>query len=256
MAVPHPSDAPQICASLRFRATLPAIRPDEAATDPMVIDLTPDPDEMARMIRALAPVPLDLDGSGTPAPVLAALALTPRRYFLAGDHDAGLVAPVHAVAAMVALAAPGPGDRVLEVGTGLGFQAAVLARLAARVDSIEIRAAVAAMATANLQAAGVAAARPTNVRVHVGDGAHGLAAAAPFDAIIVAASLPDLDHLPPALAGQLAPGGRLVVPVGPASAAQPVMVLRRLDDGMMVTRSLAAVRLAPLVTRPAEGRGR
>lgn len=211
------------------------------------------------MIRALAPVPLDLDGSGTPAPVLAALALTPRRCFLPAGHDvgadAGPVAPVHAVAAMVALAAPGLGDRVLEVGTGSGFQAAVLARLAARVDSIEIRAAVAAMATANLRAAGVAAARLTNVRVHVGDGAQGLAAAAPFDAIIVAASLPDLDHLPPALAGQLAPGGRLVVPVGPASAAQPVMVLRRLDDGMMVTRSLVAVRLAPLVTKPREGRG-
>jgi protein-L-isoaspartate(D-aspartate) O-methyltransferase len=130
------------------------------------------------------------------------------------------------------------GERVLDVGTGSGYHAAVLARLCGHVWSIERHAELSAQAAENLRAAGVA-----NVTLVVGDGARGLPDAAPFDAINVAAAA--LSCVPAALEDQLAPGGRLVAPV--EDGDQRLIVVRRTDHDFE-RRSLERVRFVPLVT--------
>jgi protein-L-isoaspartate(D-aspartate) O-methyltransferase len=128
-------------------------------------------------------------------------------------------------------------ERVLDVGTGSGYHAALLARLAAHVWSIERHAALSAQAARNLAAAGV-----DNVTLAVGDGARGLAAQAPFDAINVAAAAGAA--VPAALEDQLAPGGRLVAPV--QDGDQRLVVVRR-SGGELTRTSLERVRFVPLV---------
>ena len=128
-------------------------------------------------------------------------------------------------------------ERVLDVGTGSGYQAAVLAELAAEVDTIERIAELAQSARASLAAAGYAL-----VRVHVGDGTRGLPERAPFEAIAVAAAAPDL---PRSLYGQLAPRGRLVVPVG-ERRVQRLEVVVRSPEGPAVVKSVPC-RFVPLV---------
>jgi protein-L-isoaspartate(D-aspartate) O-methyltransferase len=129
-------------------------------------------------------------------------------------------------------------ERVLDVGTGSGYHAAVLARLCAHVWSIERHPELSRQAAANLRAAGVA-----NVTLAVGDGALGLPAEAPFDAINVAAAA--WAAVPPALEAQLAPGGRLVAPV--QDGDQRLHLVRR-TDGELERRSLERVRFVPLVS--------
>jgi protein-L-isoaspartate(D-aspartate) O-methyltransferase len=163
--------------------------------------------------------------------LLDAIAAVPRAEFVPPEQlaraydDVPLPIPHHQVttqpslvARMVAGANPAPNDRVLEVGTGYGWQTALLARLAARVWSIERFADVAAVARANLARHGVA-----NAEVVVGDGSEGLPARAPFDAIIVAAAV---IRVPEPLERQLAPGGRLVAPLGPGGAENVVLFER------------------------------
>jgi protein-L-isoaspartate(D-aspartate) O-methyltransferase len=128
-------------------------------------------------------------------------------------------------------------EHVLDVGTGSGYQAAVLAELAAEVDTIERIPALAARARANLDAAGY-----ERVRVHVGDGSRGLPEQAPFDAIAVAAAAPEL---PPTMYEQLEPRGRIVVPVG-TRGIQRLEVIVRSPEGPAVLRSVPC-RFVPLV---------
>lgn len=128
-------------------------------------------------------------------------------------------------------------ERVLDVGTGSGYQAAVLAELAAEVDTIERIPELADQARSNLGAAGYG-----RVRVHVGDGTRGLPGRAPFDAIAVAAAAP---HLPRSLYEQLEPRGRLVVPVG-RRGIQRLEVIVRSPEGPAVVRSVPC-RFVPLV---------
>jgi protein-L-isoaspartate(D-aspartate) O-methyltransferase len=128
-------------------------------------------------------------------------------------------------------------ERVLDVGTGSGYHAAVLARLAAHVWSIERHAELSRQAAENLRAAGV-----ENVTLRVGDGTHGLPEAAPFDAVNVAAAAGAC--VPPALEEQLAPGGRLVAPV--EDGDQRLFVVWREDGGLKRT-PLERVRFVPLV---------
>jgi protein-L-isoaspartate(D-aspartate) O-methyltransferase len=128
-------------------------------------------------------------------------------------------------------------EHVLDVGTGSGYQAAVLAELAAEVDTIERRPELAELARQNLEAAGY-----ERVRVHTGDGSRGLPERAPFDAIAVAAAAPEL---PQTLYDQLEPRGRLVVPVG-QRGIQRLEVIIRSPEGPAVIRSVPC-RFVPLV---------
>jgi protein-L-isoaspartate(D-aspartate) O-methyltransferase len=129
------------------------------------------------------------------------------------------------------------GDRVLDIGTGSGYQAAVLAELGAEVHTIERIPELAGRARERLRAAGY-----DQVQVHVGDGSLGLPEHAPFDAIVVAAAAPDM---PLSLYEQLVPGGRLVVPVG-GPEGQRLEVIVRSPEGPAITRSVPC-RFVPLV---------
>ena len=183
--------------------------------------------------------------------VLAALGAVPRDRFvpaeLAGEAWDNVPLPIGAgqtisqplvVARMCELLELTPADRVLDVGTGSGYHAALLARLAGHVWSIERHAELSHRAAANLRAAGVA-----DVTLVVGDGARGLPEEAPFDAINVAAAA--WAAVPPALEEQLGPGGRLVAPV--EDGDQRLCFVRRTEGGL-VRRSLERVRFVPLVT--------
>jgi protein-L-isoaspartate(D-aspartate) O-methyltransferase len=129
------------------------------------------------------------------------------------------------------------GDRVLDIGTGSGYQAAVLAELGAEVHTVERIPELAERARGNLETAGY-----DSVDVHVGDGSLGLPELAPFDAIVVAAAAPEM---PSTLYEQLVTGGRLVVPVG-GPHGQRLEVIVRSPEGPAVTRSVPC-RFVPLV---------
>ncbi len=133
-------------------------------------------------------------------------------------------------------------ERVLEIGTGSGYQTAILARLAEEVFSVEIVPELAARARALLhEALGLA-----NVRLRIGDGSEGWPEEAPFDRVIVTAAA---DAVPPALVGQLAPGGRMILPVGADPWAQVLRVVDRAPDGALSEADLIGVRFVPLTHR-------
>lgn len=127
-------------------------------------------------------------------------------------------------------------ERVLEIGTGSGYQAAVLSRLAGQVFSIEIRPELAAQATERLKAVGA-----DNVRIRTADGFYGWPEEAPFDAIVVTAAP---EKVPDPLLAQLAPGGRMVIPVG--GFYQELKVIERTAEGFRET-SVLPVRFVPFV---------
>jgi protein-L-isoaspartate(D-aspartate) O-methyltransferase len=146
------------------------------------------------------------------------------------------------VALMSNLLALNPGDRVLEVGTGSGYQAAILAEMGMNVYSIEIIRPLAETARQRLKDEGYG-----NVHVTIGDGYFGWKQHAPFDAIIVTAAT---DHIPPPLLEQLRKGGKMVIPVGgQLSVQQLVLVTKRADDTLR-TRQILPVRFVPLTRRP------
>ncbi len=204
-----------------------------------------DSDSRQRMLSELA-----ARGIRDPR-VLAAMAAVRREHFVApsqaeaayDDRPLGIgrgqtISQPYIVAAMAEQAGIEPGDRVLEVGTGSGYGAAVLASLGAEVWTIERHPDLAEQAAARLAADGF-----TAVHVVVGDGTRGLVDQAPFDAIVVTACPP---AIPPALTEQLADGGRLVIPVGPEQGRQTlVRVVRRGDQ--LETTDLGPVRFVPLV---------
>ena len=142
------------------------------------------------------------------------------------------------VALMTDLLALKPGDKVLEIGTGSGYQAAVLGELAREVYTIEIVAPLAKEATARLASLGY-----RNVTVRTGDGYAGWPEQAPFDAIMVTAGALEV---PPALVQQLKSGGKLVIPVGPQWSGQNLLVIEKDASGKTTTRNVLAVRFVPL----------
>ncbi|MCX7148726.1 MAG: protein-L-isoaspartate(D-aspartate) O-methyltransferase [Rhodocyclales bacterium] len=142
------------------------------------------------------------------------------------------------VALMTDLIQPRPEDVVLEVGTGSGYQAAVLSRLVKQVYSVEIVEELAREAGARLQRMGYA-----NVEVRTGNGRLGWPQHAPYDAILVAAAA---SRIPPALIEQLKPGGTLVIPVGSPHAAQDLLVLKKNARGQAEENNVLPVAFVPL----------
>jgi protein-L-isoaspartate(D-aspartate) O-methyltransferase len=189
--------------------------------------------------------------------VRRAMEAVPRRHFVPADvvdqadEDRALpigcgqtISQPYIVGLMTTALGVRAGDRILEVGTGSGYQAAVLAQLGAEVTSLEIVPELDERARAALASAGY------DVDVHLADGSHGWPDSAPYDGIIVTAAP---DAVPETLLDQLAPGGRLVVPVGPTGAVQDLFVYTKSDDGAIRRRNLAAVRFVPFTGRFATG---
>jgi len=142
------------------------------------------------------------------------------------------------VALMTDLIEPSRDDVVLEIGTGSGYQAAILANIVKHVYSIEIIQALADEATVRLGRLGY-----NNVTTKLGDGYYGWEEYAPFDAIVVTAAG---SHVPPSLIQQLRPGGRMVIPVGGRFMTQQLLLLEKTDDEEVITRQITTVRFVPL----------
>ncbi len=141
------------------------------------------------------------------------------------------------VALMTDLLRPEPGHVVLEIGTGSGYQAAVLGELVDRVYSIEIVPELAERAASDLDGLGYA-----NVSVRAADGYHGWLEHGPYDGIVVTAAA---SHIPPPLVAQLKPGGRMVIPVGASFRVQQLMLVEIDRDGKVRTEALLPVRFVP-----------
>lgn len=184
--------------------------------------------------------------------VLAAMRTVPRECFVPkafaeeayDDHplpiaEGQTISQPFIVAHMIEAARVGPGDRVLEVGTGSGYAAAVLAVVAGSVVTIERHTGLAHTAADTLAALGIG-----NVAVHVGDGTRGRPEEAPFDAIIVTAGGPSV---PESLQRQLAIGGRLVIPVGRHRIEQRLVRITRTGETDFEEEDLGAVAFVPLV---------
>jgi protein-L-isoaspartate(D-aspartate) O-methyltransferase len=190
----------------------------------------------------------------TDAAVLAAMRQVPRHEFVPAryqelayadhpvpiGHDQTISQP-YIVALMTELLAVKPGAKVLEVGTGSGYQAAVLAAVGAQVYTIEIIEPLAKAAAARLRRLGY-----DNVLVQAGDGYAGWPEHAPFDRIIVTAAA---DPVPPPLVAQLKPGGRLVIPVGAPAAPQTLVVIEKDAAGRVRARDTIPVAFVPLTRR-------
>jgi protein-L-isoaspartate(D-aspartate) O-methyltransferase len=183
--------------------------------------------------------------------VLAAMNTVPRHHFVPDKHKhqsyrnrplpigyGQTISQPAIVAIMTDLLQPESDHKALEVGTGSGYQAAVLAELVDQVFSIEIVPELAERAAADLERSGY-----RNVTTRQGDGYFGWQDEAPFDAIIVTAAA---DHIPPPLIKQLKPGGRMVIPVGGRFMVQRLVLVTKNAEGDVFTEQLLPVRFVPL----------
>lgn len=215
--------------------------------------------ERERMVETIEAIARSIESSisdaGLDKRVLGALRSVPRHEFVPGEasplayadrplpigHGQTISQPF-IVALMTHLLEVKPGDRVLEIGTGSGYQAAVLSLLAREVYSVEIVEALGKSAAETLARLGYA-----NVKTRIGDGYQGWSEHAPYDGIMVTAAP---DHVPRALVAQLKPGGRLVIPVG--AAFQDLMVIAKTADGTTTSRRTIPVRFVPLTRGKAD----
>jgi len=184
--------------------------------------------------------------------ILDAFRAVPREAFISaeyahlayGDHplpiEAGqTISQPYIVALMIEAAEIEPGDKVLEVGSGSGYAAAVISRIAGEVVGIERQRDLVEVARERLERLGY-----SNVRIVEGDGTRGCPAEAPFDAILAAASG---SHIPAPLVDQLKPGGTIVMPVGSPGWVQKLVKAAKRDDGTLQQADLGGVRFVPLI---------
>jgi len=215
----------------------------------------PHADARLKMVSTIETIARRAGGGATPtvlsASVLTAMRHTPRHAFVPANlrnaayddrplpigHGQTISQP-YIVALMSDLLRLAPGSRALEIGTGSGYQAAVLADLGHEVHTIEIVPALASQAAKRLSDLGY-----DTAHVREGDGYFGWPDAAPFDAIVVTAATP---QIPPPLLEQLKPGGRMVIPVGAAFLVQQLMLIEKRADGTIRTEALLPVAFVPL----------
>jgi protein-L-isoaspartate(D-aspartate) O-methyltransferase len=217
--------------------------------------MSPETTGVERMLRDIereVRLTRDLTGREHFAPrVTAAIARVPRDAFVGADvrafayengplpigHGQTISQP-YIVALMTDLLDPEADDVILEVGTGSGYQAAVLAELVSRVYTVEIIGALSTLAVDRLEALGY-----RNVEARVGDGYHGWPEHAPYDGIVVTAAAP---HIPPPLVEQLKPGARLVIPVGEPHFSQQLVLVEKATDGSVSDQVILPVAFVPL----------
>ncbi len=189
--------------------------------------------------------------------VIDALGTVPRHIFVPAEYQdqayanhplpigyGQTISQPYIVALMTEAAEVSVGDNVLEIGTGSGYQAAVLAEIVDQVYSIEIIGALVEQAQANLQQAGY-----ENIQVRHADGYFGWEEQAPFDAIIVTAAP---DHVPQPLVQQLKIGGHLIIPVGPVGGVQTLWRVTRTSEDEATTENLGSVRFVPFTREARE----
>jgi len=194
---------------------------------------------------------LYIDKEALDSRVMAAMGRVPRHEFVPAiqRHRAYTNRPLpighgqtisqpYIVALMSDLIKPQADDRVLELGTGSGYQAAILAELTGQVYSIEIIEALGKQADERLSRLGY-----DNVTLRIGDGYYGWEEYAPFDAIVVTAAA---SHVPPPLVAQLKPGGRMIIPVGSRFLTQQLVLIEKDADGQLITRQILPVKFVPL----------
>ena len=215
--------------------------------------VTPDPDtswEHERLRAQMVERQIEARGVTTPS-VLEAMRSVPRHRFVPNQPvelaysdrplpigEGQTISQPYIVARMTELVQPDSTDRALEIGTGSGYQAAVLSEIVDSVYTIEIIPELASTARTRLERLGY-----SNVRVRTGDGYKGWPDRAPFDVIIVTAAP---ERIPPPLTRQLADGGRMVVPVGPQARTQWLTLVTK-EDGEISKRKLSAVRFVPFL---------
>ncbi|MEN8107303.1 MAG: protein-L-isoaspartate(D-aspartate) O-methyltransferase [Pseudomonadota bacterium] len=194
---------------------------------------------------------LALDKESLDPAVMAAMASVPRHRLVPAKmrddayenrplpigHGQTISQP-YVVAVMTDLMKITPDSTVLEIGTGSGYQAAILGKLAAQVYTIEIIEPLATLARENLQALGY-----ENIEVRIGDGYYGWEEHAPFDAIVVTAAA---SHIPPPLIEQLRPGGYMIIPVGSRFMVQQLVLVEKDNNSTVTTRQILPVRFVPL----------
>jgi len=194
-----------------------------------------------------------LKGRGITEPeILDAFRAVPREAFISeeyahlayGDHPLPIeanqtISQPYIVALMIQAAAIKAGDMVLEVGSGSGYAAAVISRIAAKVIGIERQHSLVEIGRERLARLGY-----DNIEIVEGDGTRGCPGEAPFDAILAAASG---SHVPEALIAQLAPNGRLVMPIGERGWVQELVKVTKQDDGVLRQENLGGVRFVPLI---------
>lgn len=221
-----------------------------AGASAFAAEFGPERRRMLEDIEAMAASVAHETGVATFSPdVLAAMEAVPRHAFVPEAQRAAAyrnrplpvghgqtISQPFIVAMMTELLGVGKSHRILEVGTGSGYQAAVLAVLAREVCSVEIIRELGDTAAATLRRLGYA-----NVTTRIGDGYQGWPEQAPFDGIMVTAAP---DHIPPALIAQLKPGGRMVIPVG--DLVQDLMVVEKKPDGTTTSTAVVPVRFVPL----------
>jgi protein-L-isoaspartate(D-aspartate) O-methyltransferase len=227
------------------------LTPVAVLPDPNTRTSVPEEDDTIR-VRRQRMVDEDIAARGVrDSRVVLAMATVPRHILVQDKHqdkayDDGplpigygqTISQPYTVGLMTELLSVGPGDKVLEVGTGSGYQSAVLAEMGVEVHTIEIIPELAQRAANDLLTLGY-----DNVNVYLGDGYFGLTEHGPFDGIIVTAAP---DHVPAPLLEQLKPTGRMVVPVGPPGSIQTLWLIM-FRDGNQVARNQGLVRFVPLL---------